>query len=372
MGDLNVAKWIDWLKALSEEWGRAPEVFAVVLATLVGSYVARRLVLRLGRETGRTRTVADDALVAALAQPIRLLIWVIGLAFAAEVALHETDSALAGVVDPARTIGVVVSLAYFAVRFIGEYQTRWVADRKSRGKQVDETAADAIAKLLRAATVITSVLVAMQSLGFSISGLLAFGGVGGLAVGLAAKDLLANLFGGLTVYLDRPFSVGDWIRSPDKELEGVVEQIGWRSTRIRTFSKRPLYVPNAVFTNIVLENPSRMTHRRIYETIGVRYDDMGKVGAILSDVKAWLSGSEHIDQDQALMVNLDEFGPSSANFFVYCLTRTTVWAEYHEVKQAVLLEISRIIEGHGAEIAFPTTTVHVPEGLRWIQAQEGA
>jgi len=372
MEDFTAAGWMDRLGALSEEWGRAPEVFAVVLATLVGSYLARRLILRLGRETGRTRTVADDALVAALAQPIRLLIWVIGIAFAADVALHETGSALVGVVDPARTVGVVVSLAYFAVRFIGEYQSRWVADRKGRGKQVDETAADAIAKLLRAATAITAVLVAMQSLGFSISGLLAFGGVGGLAVGLAAKDLLANLFGGLTVYLDRPFSVGDWIRSPDKELEGVVEHIGWRSTRIRTFSKRPLYVPNAIFTNIVVENPSRMTHRRINETIGVRYDDMGRMADILADVKAYLAASERIDQDQALMVNLDEFGPSSANFFVYCLTRTTVWAEYHDVKQAVLLEISRIIESHGAEIAFPTTTVHVPEGLRWIQAQEGA
>ncbi len=372
MEDFTASQWMDRLEALSEQWGRAPEVFAVVLATLVGSYLARRLILRLGRETGRTRTVADDALVAALAQPIRLLIWVIGIAFAADVALHETGSALVGVVDPARTVGVVFSLAYFAVRFIGEYQSRWVADRKGRGKQVDETAADAIAKLLRAATAITAVLVAMQSLGFSISGLLAFGGVGGLAVGLAAKDLLANLFGGLTVYLDRPFSVGDWIRSPDKELEGVVEHIGWRSTRIRTFSKRPLYVPNAIFTNIVVENPSRMTHRRINETIGVRYDDMGRMAEILAAVKAYLAASEHIDQDQALMVNLDEFGPSSANFFVYCLTRTTVWAEYHEVKQAVLLEISRIIDSHGAEIAFPTTTVHVPEGLRWIQAQEGA
>ena len=94
----------------------------------------------------------------------------------------------------------------------------------------------------------------------------------------AAKDLLANFFGGLTIYLDRPFAVGDWIRSPDREIEGTVERIGWRLTLIRTFDKRPLYIPNAVFTTIAVENPSRMHNRRIYETIGIRYDDAPENG----------------------------------------------------------------------------------------------
>jgi len=85
--------------------------------------------------------------------------------------------------------------------------------------------------LLRASIVITAALVILQNLGFSISGVLAFGGVGGIAVGFAAKDLLANFFGGLTVYMDRPFVVGDWVRSPDKNIEGTVEHIGWRLTR---------------------------------------------------------------------------------------------------------------------------------------------
>ncbi len=367
-----MSAWLGKLQELSAQWGRVPEVFAVVLATLVASFLARRLLARLSRETGRTRTVTDDALVAALGHSVRLLIWVVGLAFAAEVAFYEADSALAEMIDPARTVGVVLALALFAVRFVREYHDRWVASRKSAGKAVDETAADALAKLLRAAIVITAVLVALQSLGFSISGILAFGGIGGLAVGLAAKDLLANLFGGLTVYLDRPFSVGDWIRSPDKEIEGVVERIGWRTTCIRTFSKRPLYVPNAAFTTIAVENPSRMTHRRIYETVGVRYDDMARLPGILDDIRAFLANSDDIDQGQALMVNLNQFGPSSADFFIYAMTRTTVWAEYHLVKEKVLLRIADIIEAHGAEIAFPTTTVHVPGGLEVIRQEAGS
>ena len=183
--------------------------------------------------------------------------------------------------------------------------------------------------------------------------------MGGIAVGLAARDLLANVFGGLTIYLDRPFSVGDWIRSPDQELEGTVQEIGWRRTLIRTFDMRPLYVPNAVFTTISVENPSRMLNRRIYETIGVRYDDMSHVRGVLRDTREYLNTSPQIDQSKTLMVNFNQFWASSLDFFVYCFTKTVVWAEYHVVKEEVLLKIADIIAQHGAEVAFPTRTLHV-------------
>ncbi len=220
----------------------------------------------------------------------------------------------------------------------------------------------ALSKLIRAAVIITAALIAMQMLGYSISGVLAFGGIGGLAVGFAAKDLLANFFGGLMIYLDRPFSVGDWVRSPDQEIEGTVEDIGWRLTRIRTFDKRPLYIPNSIFNTISVENPSRMLNRRIYETIGVRYADGNKLAEIVAQVRAMLEDHEEIDHAQTLIVNFNRFGASSLEFFVYTFTKTVAWIHYHEVKQDVLFRIAAIIEQHGAEVAFPTSTIHlVPE-----------
>jgi MscS family membrane protein len=216
-----------------------------------------------------------------------------------------------------------------------------------------------VGKLLRAAAIFTGVLMAMQEFGFSIAGVLAFGGVGGIAVGFAARDLLANFFGALMIFLDRPFSVGDWVRSPDREIEGTVEDIGWRLTRIRTFDQRPLYVPNSIFTNLAVENPSRMRNRRIYETIGVRYEDVGVLRQIVADVESMLREHPDIDHGRTLMVNFVEFGPSSLDFFVYTFTKTTVWAEFHAIKQNVLFRIADIIEEHGAEIAFPTQTLHV-------------
>ena len=212
----------------------------------------------------------------------------------------------------------------------------------------------------------------MQVFCYSISGLLAFGGIGGLAIGFASKDLLANFFGGLMLYLDRPFKVGDWVRSPDKEIEGTVEDIGWRLTRIRTFDKRPLYIPNSVFNSISVENPSRMLNRRIYETVGIRYDDIDKMAVIVEDVRNMLRAHEEIDQSQTLIVNFNAFSASSVDFFIYTFTKTTNWVRFHEIKQDVLLKMSEILSGHSAEIAFPTSTVHVPDQVRLAQINDSS
>ncbi|MYI01266.1 MAG: mechanosensitive ion channel, partial [Gammaproteobacteria bacterium] len=136
-----------------------------------------------------------------------------------------------------------------------------------------------------------------------------------------------------------------------------VEKIGWRLTIVRTFDKRPLYVPNSVFNKLSLENPSRMSHRRIYETIGIRYQDADKMGVIVEDVKAMLLAHEEIDTSQTMIVNFNYFAPSSLDFFVYTFTRTTNWIRFHEIKQDVLLRIVAIIHSHDADIAFPTTTI---------------
>ena len=210
---------------------------------------------------------------------------------------------------------VIAIFIWITMRLINNVE-EYVLKQKSR----DETTVQAIAKVSRLFFITIGMLTIMQAFGLSLSGLLTFGGVGGLVVGLAAKDLLSNFFGGMMIYFDRPFKVGDWIRSPDRQIEGTVERIGWRMTIIRTFDKRPLYVPNSVFSNIVVENPSRMLNRRIKETIGVRYDDGEKVAQIVKDIKTMLRNHPDIDTKQTLIVNFNAFGPSSLQMMVYTLS----------------------------------------------------
>ncbi len=335
------------------------QVLVVLFLTLLVNLIQRRVLNRLLARFEKNTAYWDDVVVLALRRPLSVLILVVGLGFALDIIRSEAEAVIFEAVDPVRTVSIIVILAWFLVRLIKQGEDGIIAQREAVGEPYDRTTLDAIAKLLRVSVAIAATLVALQTLGFSVSGVLAFGGIGGLAVGFAAKDLLANFLGGLTIYLDRPFAVGDWIRSPDRDLEGTVEHIGWRLTRIRTFDKRPLYVPNSTFSTIAVENPSRMHHRRIYETIGIRYEDAGKMAAIVSHVEQMLRGHPEIETQATLMVNFTTFAPSSLDFFIYTFTKTTDWAKYHQVKQDVLLRIIEIVETHNAEIAFPTSTVHL-------------
>ena len=160
-----------------------------------------------------------------------------------------------------------------------------------------------------------------------------------------------------------PFDISDLIRTTDEKIEGTVEYIGWRQTLIRTFDKRPLYVPNSTFAKISVENPSRMSHRRIYETIGIRYDDAAVLAKVVADVEAMLKQHDEIDTKQTLMVNVNAFGESSLDFFLYCFTKTVNWQHYHKVKQDVLIQILAIIDSHGAELAFPIRVIAMQDAL---------
>lgn len=358
---------IEWIAGVTGSRDWIVLVFVAVFATLLLNYFVRKFLLRLEKRFSKTRNLWDDAAVWAISRPAHIFILAIGTRLVCEIMEPVLDDAINAMVEPAYTVAFISIVVWFLVRLIAKVEELMKTPGYTR-EPVDTTTVTAIARLLRLSVLITGGLVIAQSLGISVSGLLAFGGIGGIAVGFAAKDLLANFFGGLMVYLDRPFSVGDWVRSPDREIEGTVEHIGWRLTVIRTFDKRPLYVPNSMFTSICLENPSRMTHRRIYETMGIRYEDMAKLSAIVGEVKQMLMDHADIDQQQTLIVSFNRYGASSLDFFVHAFTVTTLWAKYHEVKQDVLFRIADIVASNGAEFAFPTQTLHVVENTHTMEA----
>ncbi|RMH17226.1 MAG: mechanosensitive ion channel family protein [Gammaproteobacteria bacterium] len=335
------------------------QIFAIIFGTLLLDLVVRRVLVHLAAKTKKTKNFWDDALFASLCGPVSWLIWILGISYAIDLLQDQKALTVLQINEPVRRVAVIFLFAWFVNRLIQRISDGLIKQKK----EVDVTAVTAVTKLLRISVTITAVLVTLQTLGYSISGVLAFGGIGGIAVGFAAKDLLSNFFGGLMIYLDRPFSIGDWVRSPDREIEGTVEHIGWRQTRIRTFDKRLLYVPNSVFTSISVENPSRMTHRRIHETLGLRYQDIDALPAILADVKKMLTEHDGIDENNTFIVNFNRYGQSSLDFFIYVMTHTTDWATYHEVKEDVLLKCYEIIRQHGADIAFPTTTLDPSDNL---------
>lgn len=355
-----------WLQGITPDVhvGRVELIVLIVALTALVDFLVRQLLGKLSATASQTENFWDDALVVSLRGPLSLMVWVLGAGLALTVAQIDVPPSLRDWVRSARDVGIIATVAWFLQRWIAQATLTLKREPRIGSRELDPATIQAVRKVSSLAVWVVTVIIGLETLGFDLTAILTVGGIGGVAVGFASRDVVANFFGGLMIYVMQPFRAGDWIRSPDREIEGTVEEIGWYQTRIRTFDKRPLYVPNAIFPSIAVENPSRMLHRRIKETIGVRYDDFAKVKPIVDDVRRMLEEHPDIESDDViLMVNFDAFGASSLDFFVYTFTKTTDWATYHQVKQDVLLRIGEIIEGHGAEIAFPTQTLHVPEGV---------
>jgi len=345
---------MDWWKdLLQQNYDWLWEAGLALLITLIVALAWRSFRKRLESVIKNSKNRWDDIALKAFGIPINWLIIIIGGSWFADISARHFSTEIIDSIPVARQLACLVVIAWGVWRLISGIET------KQLDKGNDPTTVQLVGKVTKLTLTVLIVLPIFQVLGISISGMLAFGGMGGLIVGMAAKDLLANFFGSIMIYLDRPFKVGDWVRSPDRNIEGTVEKIGFRLTVIRTFDKRPLYVPNSVFTNISVENPSRMKNRRINETIGVRYQDAKKLPLILDDVRTMLEQHNDIDANQTLIVNLNSFAASSLDFFIYTFTKTTDWVQYHHIKQDVMLKILDIIHKHEADCAFPTQTLHI-------------
>ena len=329
----------------------------IVLATICCNLLLLRLLSFLAQLAQKTSSLWQGAVMQAARVPMSFMVWLWSIS-AATLLLRKASPAQVFVhLGVARAVLLTLIVALFAIRLIGNMEIRLL--RPHNGKQsVDATTVRAMGKLLRLVVFVLGTLMCLQTFGVSVSGVLAFGGVGAMAIGFAAKDMLANFFGGLMIYLDRPFSVGDHIRfTSTKDIDGVVEDIGWRMTRIRNSEKRPLYIPNSLFASAVVENFSRMSHRHLNQTVGLRYDDAAKITAICDDVRHMLQTHPDIDNSQRLVVHFNAYNTSSLDLMVYCFTKATQFDRFHAVKQDVMLKIMDIVASHGTEFAFPTQTV---------------
>jgi MscS family membrane protein len=218
-----------------------------------------------------------------------------------------------------------------------------------------------LVKFVRLLFVALGAATILELWGIAVAPILAGFGLFGVAVALGAQDLFKNLISGILILSERRFQRGDWIRV-DGVVEGTVESIGFRSTLVRRFDYAPVYVPNAKLSDSLVINFSKMTHRRIYWKIGIRY---GATVDQLREIRDGISGYLNDNADFVkppfgeLFVCIDGFGESSIDLMVYCFTRTTAWGQWLTIKEALAFRIKEIVLGAGANFALPSRSLYV-------------
>lgn len=250
-----------------------------------------------------------------------------------------------------RELGFIVCAAWFLLRWIERIRIRYNGDKRADKAQIDATS-----RIATVATAVVTVLVSLDTVGINVQTVLAFGGVGGVAIGFAGREIISNFFGGFMIYVTRPFTVGEWVRSiEEQELNGTVEDVGWYYTRVRTWDKRPLYIPNSRFSTLIVENGSRMSNRRILHTLNLRLEDVPVLPKIVAELTKFLMVHSELDPRQHRMAYVDGFGAYSVQVWLSCYTKSVFLYDFRRVQQEILLEAHEIIRSHGARLATLTT-----------------
>lgn len=346
----------------SELLGIAVWIYLASLGSILFGFIGKKLssllFVRLQKLTEKTAVEFDDIFIAALSKPVEWGIALGGMFIALLVLPLPSEPVDIGKFVSAMLTSVSLFLiVWFGTRLVDGIADWWARKAEHTESRLDDQLVPIVRKSLKAFLYIIGVVLVLQNLGYSVGSLLAGLGIGGLAMAMAAKDTVANLFGSIVIFLDKPFQVGDWIETSD--VEGTVEEIGLRTTRIRTFANSLITTPNSTFTTNSVNNWSKMQKRRIKMSIGVTYSTpASKLDALVKEIRQLIADNPKIRNDFYL-VNFDNFGPSSLDLFIYCFTETTNWAEFLQVKQEFMLSIMDKVESMGLSFAFPTQSIHV-------------
>ena len=330
--------------------------FLILLLSLIFRNVLSHLVLERIVKFSHSSSILDSRVVSALTKPLSAFLLFFGIYLALMVLPLDAglDQLVTNLFRGTSMLAVVWG-ALMLTDVLADHLERRMAGQP---RSLMSGFAPLIKKSLKIFVLVIGVLMTIDNLGYNVTGILATLGLGTAAVALASQDTIKNAFGAMMIALDRPFQVGDWIQVGDK-VDGDVESIGLRSTKVRTWPKTILSIPNGVLANEYINNWSRMPKRRVKQVVGITYEaTAADMEALVEDFRRILREDEGVQQD-FILVNFTDFGDSSLDILVYYFTKTTAWLEHMDIRQRVNCKIMEAIRARGLSIAFPTRSLYL-------------
>jgi len=332
--------------------------YLIFFAIIVGSLIVGRAVFYISKRVLRkkaeiSKTKIDDILVEAMEKPLVFLIFIIGFIIALKTL--NLSSSVSDIFSNIIQIILTINIFWFVIYFVDALLMYYITPLASKTKsELDDVLLPVVRRLVKVTLIVIAVIIIIDNFGYDVTSLIAGLGIGGLAFALAAKDMLANLFGGMSILTDKPFKLGDRIKIED--YDGWVREIGLRTTKMETLDGFQLIVPNAKIADTILQNVSREKSRKVKATIGVEYDTpmrkMEEAKKILEDVIL-----KNKDTENRSIISFTEFGDSSLNFLVIYWIKNL--DKILNAKHNINMEIKKRFEKAKIEMAFPTRTVYL-------------
>lgn len=330
-------------------------VVVLVLASIMRRFLTWIAVRPLRRLASRNQFEYDDQILNAVRQPIRYIVFAFAILIGLQI-LAVGDSIDIFIANVARTLIIfaLLLLVYRMIDLLAANSRRLEAITRI---EVEERLLPFMRTAVKLVIIAIGVVIILQEWGYDVSGLVAGLGLGGLAFSLAAQDTVANLFGFVAIVSDNPLTVGEYIKTPD--VEGIVEHVGLRSTRVRQLDQAVVYVPNNKLANSAILNWSRLSKRRVNFLLGVTYDSSsGQLRVLLHRIREMLKSQDTIDPD-SVVVYFTEFGDSALNILVRSYVYKADWAEFTAEQERLMLLIMDTVSDLNMSVAFPSQSLYI-------------
>jgi MscS family membrane protein len=335
-------------------------IFKIIITILIFAGVS--FIVKIVSALLKKKFPKKEKQISLFTTPTYIFLWLMWLIISLDIiAVRFEIGVIKSYITAIRNTIIIFYMSSIILRWKKAALNRLSRLQRKGKKVVDSTSVELMGKLSSMLIIIIATTIIMQLFGINIMPIVAFGGIGVAAVGLASKDVLANFFGGMMLHITRPFSMGDLVEFPHAKIVGNIEDIGWYLTCIRDLNKSPVYVPNSMFSTAVILNVSRTTNRRVDEKIPIRFKDFAKIIPIIDKINEFLKVHQEVERTLPIFVYLSDISTYSLDIIVRVYTTASGYGDFMAIRQDILLGITSIIKESGAEIPYPTTTLEVKE-----------
>lgn len=342
-------------------------ILILLLALLLKKIFSKVIIVLMQKLAKKTKNTIDDSIVEVLDKPVQLAFIIIGLQAATQMLLLPPEISVF-VQRVIRSL-ILYTLFWSAYRATDVFTALFEQRALLTADKFDDMLVSFLSNGAKAVIIVLGAITIAQVWFSEIAGVLTGLGLGGLAFALAAQDTAKNLFGSVTIMLDRPFNIGDWVQTPS--VEGTIEEIGFRSTKVRTFAQAVVTIPNSVMSNDPITNWSRMGKRRVNFQLKVSYQTTAEqLQQCIKSLRTILEEHPEV-HPETIMVYFERFGENSLNIFVYFFTNTTNWQKFLEVQEDINFKIMAMLEELGIFVALPSRSVYI-EGAKSEALKEDA